>query len=916
MTSGLPLPFQEFLDSLRGQGFTITIDHHLRLMRLLEALGGRFEPVRLAGLMCPLFARDESEQRLFHQAFARWMPVLAEGTSAQAAAASEAATTPETRKPGRVWLWVAVLMLLAVGGSIWYRQQSGTAKTVGPETTPVTVTLPMPVLPPPTAEREFQLPQSAVSVTSTPAWTPTGSWQALFAMPALLLALYGLWFRFRRPVLERRTPGSTGRSTKNEKRVLDIPDPARYYKATRLMGRRLADEAQVLDVDATIGATIAELGFPAFRYRALTRRPEYLVLIDRRSPRDHQAEMFRQLAVALKSDLQYLHLYFYNADPRVVASAKGQSAYLTSLVHKHAGCRLILLGDGEGLIDTLSGEWTPGAEMLFGWKERALLTPQAESEWAAMEQKLATAFRVLPGTSEGVVEMAAHFDAPALEAIGTRKGYADIWENARSAADLERLVQRLERWLGPRLFGWLCACARYPLLQWDLTLRLGKEAKPAEGEMLRLFRLPWFRLGAMPRDLQQALADRQDWATRRKTENTILGFLGTAQPAQDLGDRAHQLEIVVQRWGLEPRERAAIEDDETLVRLAGSLRESSLALFLPAALRRVFFPHGLPVFGLRRGAWLVLAGLALLGLGLLAVPRVGTMDLAFTPPGPYLEYGLGETVITPPLPTGPRLNPKDGLTYRYIPPGKFMMGCSPGDKECDDSDERPAHEVEISKGFWMGETEVTVEAYRRFAGTTQRSMPEEPVLGGKALNPGWKEGRMPMVNVDWNDAVAYCRWADGRLPTEAEWEYAARAGSTEARYGPVDRIAWFGDNSGNQRIDSAAEFKKGMSSYEKRLADNGNRFHAVGGKQANAFGLFDMLGNVWEWNADWYDPKYYGQRVVKDPKGPAVSPEGPRSVRGGSWNVDIQVVRGSYRDGYVPTNRFNDFGFRCAGELR
>ena len=147
MTSGLPLPFQEFLESLRGQGFTITIDHHLRLMRLLEALGGRFEPARLASLMCPLLARDESEQRRFYQAFARWMPVLAEGKTAENAAASEADSPPEARKQGRVWLWVAVLALLAVGGSIWYQQQARKATPVGPEIAPVTVTLPPPVLP-------------------------------------------------------------------------------------------------------------------------------------------------------------------------------------------------------------------------------------------------------------------------------------------------------------------------------------------------------------------------------------------------------------------------------------------------------------------------------------------------------------------------------------------------------------------------------------------------------------------------------------------------------------------------------------------------------------------------------------------------------------------------------------------------
>ena len=109
--------------------------------------------------------------------------------------------------------------------------------------------------------------------------------------------------------------------------------------------------------------------------------------------------------------------------------------------------------------------------------------------------------------------------------------------------------------------------------------------------------------------------------------------------------------------------------------------------------------------------------------------------------------------------------------------GTFMMGCSPGDSECD-AGERPAHQVTITKGFWMGQTDVTVAAYKRFAAATGKQMPAEPNYSGRPLNPGWSDDAMPIVDVTWYEAQAYCGWAGGRLPTEAEWEYAARAGST------------------------------------------------------------------------------------------------------------------------------------------
>ena len=224
-------------------------------------------------------------------------------------------------------------------------------------------------------------------------------------------------------------------------------------------------------------------------------------------------------------------------------------------------------------------------------------------------------------------------------------------------------------------------------------------------------------------------------------------------------------------------------------------------------------------------------------------------------------------------------NPKDGLRYVWIPPGSFMMGCSPGDDECFD-EEKPSHQVTISKGFWIGQTEVTAGAYKRFAAATVRQMPPVP-----EFNIGWAYENMPMVNVSWNDARDYCAWAGGRLPTEAEWEYAARGGSTDARYGNIDEIAWHIDNS---------------------------RYHThdVAQKRANGFGLFDVLGNVWEWVNDWYDDNYYQNSPSHDPPGPT-SGWGPRVLRGGSWFNSPRDVRVSYRKWYLPATRQFNVGFRC-----
>ena len=247
---------------------------------------------------------------------------------------------------------------------------------------------------------------------------------------------------------------------------------------------------------------------------------------------------------------------------------------------------------------------------------------------------------------------------------------------------------------------------------------------------------------------------------------------------------------------------------------------------------------------------------------------------------------LAGTVVVQNSPGTVRTNPKDGLRYVWIPAGTFVMGCSPGDSGCAKS-EKPAHQVTITRGFWLGQTEVTVGACKRFS--AGRRLPPAP-----KFNRGWVNDSMPIVNLFWQDAQDYCAWAGGRLPTEAEWEYAARAGSTEARYGPIDEIAWYRDNSGRQP-------------------------HDVAQKRPNAWNLYDMLGNVWELVNDWYGEKYYSASPERDPPGPKsgesrVFLSNDRVMRGGAGSSDPWGVRVSNRFSFSPVEGYNSVGFRCAQE--
>jgi formylglycine-generating enzyme required for sulfatase activity len=221
-----------------------------------------------------------------------------------------------------------------------------------------------------------------------------------------------------------------------------------------------------------------------------------------------------------------------------------------------------------------------------------------------------------------------------------------------------------------------------------------------------------------------------------------------------------------------------------------------------------------------------------------------------------------------------------GLAVRWIPAGRFTMG-SPSSEEERYPDETQ-HEVVLTRGVFLAETECTQWQW-------------EKVMGG---NPSTFKGtERPVEQVSWGEAVEYCRkltakqradgiLADGwewRLPTEAEWEYAVRAGTTGARHGELEAIAWHSGNS-----DSVT--------------------HVVGGKQANAWGLHDMIGNVWEWCSDWHGDYPTGR--VTDPTGP--SSGSSRVNRGGSCFNDARNARSADRGRNDPGFRFYSLGFRPA----
>ncbi len=235
-----------------------------------------------------------------------------------------------------------------------------------------------------------------------------------------------------------------------------------------------------------------------------------------------------------------------------------------------------------------------------------------------------------------------------------------------------------------------------------------------------------------------------------------------------------------------------------------------------------------------------------------------------------------------------KITGNDGTPMVLIPAGEFAMGSNNSNVDYGVNTE---HKVYLD-AFYIDVYEVTNERYRKFVEATGHPAP-----------PSWKDNslndpKQPVVDVTWEDAVAYCQWAGKRLPTEAEWEKAARGGLIGKLY-PWD--------------DDISHEKANYISVSGR--DIWNSPAPVGSFEPNGYGIYDMAGNVWEWCADWYSDGYYAQSSASNPKGPDSGES--KVLRGGSWNVGIEYLYTSKRYARSPQAKYyRDHGFRCAMDVR
>jgi hypothetical protein len=693
----------DFLAYLHSRGFSVGVEEHLRVRHLFDKLENDPSAERLKWMLCPLFASNKSQQDKFYREFDNYVDRLVSKSGKD-----RPPPPPPPHPPGFRKLIITISAATAVIAGViviaFYLQQqphptvdgANAARSqnlqdqvnTGNSQTPVTPNIAStvnnapeniennallnrpnkaaatrknthPVSPEPVNITRVEAPTATPIPPPTPSPAPAKIWNvskpwtyylAALALTAFTFLFYE-WFlaRRRKKILERQHSKKPPYVwfLRPEIKAPAIYTTPEFFNAARLMRKRQVDEFHRLNLPSTIAATIKAIGYPSLRYTFANKAPEYLVLINRVSVCDHQAKLFSELVRAFQKESVFVVHYFYE-DPRICADESDQNRVrLVELQNKYPKHRLIILGDGSEMIEPITGELDDWTTIFQSWNERALLTPVPPSLWGIREITLSKNFLVLPGTTYGLSKLVGQMETTIRRPLSSwraDKAPAFSGKPDLNGTEPSELIVGLRLNLGEDVFQWLCACAVYPELDWNLTLYLG--ALPALGEklvneenLLKLTGLEWFRRGNIPDAMRWHLINALDPEKEKAVRAALIELLEKAAPPENLARTYaaddYELNLLSQRWLYKPNRKRLNELLRKLKALPRSqaLRDSTLTLFLqsvprrflnlffPQALRQNLFVKGVSTFGLNPLAKR-LAALILMAAVLVAVPFV------------------------------------------------------------------------------------------------------------------------------------------------------------------------------------------------------------------------------------------------------------------------------------------------------
>jgi formylglycine-generating enzyme required for sulfatase activity len=646
------LPFDLFLANLEKRGFTITPDHHVRLQLIVKQFRmpgvNYLEDLKLT--LCPLFATSEIQQSLFYDSFDNFFSVFkSQAAPPQVEKHPEPDTpdAPETRK----WpYWLAGIFVLCLSILIvrhYLPEMKPPQETqisnisIDPGSSREEIIDVTPLQPPqavtPSTEPQNEKKQNNISPKPFDWRIPRYALLIALALGILLSELYR--FNHRKLVLQKqkkkKPPVSWPMKVPFQK--TEYLSNAKFYTIARRLRNRLITDMLRLDIPLTIDRSLESAGFPIPQYSEMTCQPEYLFLIDLPHFRNHYAGYAAQIADALSNENIFVNRFYYMDNPQICfETIDSKRLYLEDLFRKYPDHRLIVVGTGDYFLHPVTGQPEPWIETFHQWSTRALLTPRPISEWGMNELTLNAHFPLFPCTMDGLDHLSLLFDWQ--EKPSNHPFDADPKPLfLPDAIDADALASITD---DPLLFQWICACAVYPELHWNLTVYVGTniQKKPVtEAQVLRLLQLPWFQKSEIPDSWRRVLIRKLTEANKEATHEAIIDLLEQNQPpAQSAAMDLFRLNLSIQKWMLKPKDperrkqvqqfvfdESRLAKNHIILRMMDAAPKSPLDIILPAKLRKLFFRHALPLFGLKSGIRLLTA----IGLSLLLVLMAVIPDL-------------------------------------------------------------------------------------------------------------------------------------------------------------------------------------------------------------------------------------------------------------------------------------------------
>ena len=699
-----------------------------------------------------------------------------------------------------------------------------------------------------------------------------------------------------------------------------------FYRTAQQFKKHQRVLSNRLDIHKTVQKTVENGGYycPVMGYSV--QQPEYLILIDRMTFYDHQTDMINTLVARLIENDVNVVKYYFDENPRSCIPADGKPLShisLSQMQAKHPNHQLLIFSNGKFLINPVTGELSKWLDQFTAWPNRAILLPDFENANEFFVPFTRADFMIMPADESGMALLIDQWDGDddqptiAIPSQDNDDPSFFEWSSTRlfshyapDDTSMKQLIAELKSYLDAKGYDWLCACAVYPGLIWNLTLYIGyqvkgKDKKPIfEVDRLKLLiRLPWFRYGRMPDWLRNVLINnmpRQLGKTVRKALFQL--FLS----ANDNPVRNFALEYAVKKEASASLAKAFFRRIHPKKQKAAALKDhifitfmrDDLSVRLPKIASMIRPRYDKPLFK-QWSFYLVLFAV-------------------ISTPIWYLWNQLHHTWT----------EPVTKMEFVWVPGGCFKMGQSQTERQylletlgqqtyqAYFLDERPQHSVCVD-GFWMGAYEVTQAEYQRYRQLSDNKAELQALNcnGDLPNDTDTQNVNQPVACIHWEQAKAFLEWLiqqhkgkyTFRLPTEAEWEYAARAGTETIRY--------WGDSSRNacdyaNVSDQSTQQKYPLDHSFHECTDGYETIAPVGQFKPNDFGLYDMLGNVWEWCEDNYNGLFYRQKEASGINPMYQTSDPTHIIRGGCWYSGPTYVRSAIRDKSDFDNRHVNVGFR------